>query len=371
MIRCWLLILGALLCSNPAGAAELTQRDWMVQLIDSLGWTFGLPDDPQDEDYIRLLSGERSLRLEAEEVSGQSERIAVKRITNYGAYSGTGWVSGLRKTTQIELPFLVLHSGTYQLAAATRLANVRLQIAGKEYLLGGQQQFARHELGRIDLPAGQGVLIVELPSQSGLDYIELLADPRNAIRPIDGWQPERVLSAEVLALTTLQALDLLQFLPETNSRQKVEVETVVREAGLQKVRDRHLGAPSAGAWLRAGNQAVSFAMPLRMSQPGCYRLALRGSSDQPVQVAVPGLFSAELDFGKSLTRKMLPPVCLSDPQLSLQIRLPAWAGLDLVEASRLNNDQQQLLSLIGFVEDQGQVDTETVNDLVRLLSRLH
>ncbi len=52
----------------PGHTAELTQRDWMVTLIDSTGWSYGLPDEPQDADYINILNGGREFRFEAEEV---------------------------------------------------------------------------------------------------------------------------------------------------------------------------------------------------------------------------------------------------------------------------------------------------------------
>ncbi len=370
MIRCWFLALALFLLTVPVCAAEVTQRDWMVQLSDSLGWSFGLPDEPQDEDYIALLSGERSLRLEAEAVDQPTDLVAVKRFTNYGDYSGKGWVSGLRKTTQLKLPFLLRHSGRYRLAATTRLPGVRLQLYGKEYVLEGGPLFARQDLGEINLPAGQMEFIVDLPPQSGLDFIELLAPPRTAIRPINGWQPQQALSAEVLALTTLQALDLLKFLPETAARQTVEVEAISRQTAVPKTRDRHLGAPSGGVWLRAGNQAGKMTLPLRVSQAGCYRLVIRGSSEQPVSFDLPGRFSEKLNFGKSLTRKAVDPFCLAEKQLELQVILPAWAGLDRLELTRLDSGQKQLLRLLGLPKEQTQVTVELMNEVLSLLTRL-
>ena len=43
----------------PGSAAELTQRDWMITLIDALGWSYGLPDEPQDPEYMKPLIARR------------------------------------------------------------------------------------------------------------------------------------------------------------------------------------------------------------------------------------------------------------------------------------------------------------------------
>ena len=39
----------------------------MISLVDATGWSFGLPDEPQDPDYINILNGNRELRIEAED----------------------------------------------------------------------------------------------------------------------------------------------------------------------------------------------------------------------------------------------------------------------------------------------------------------
>ena len=57
-ITCHLLTLSFLLIlTSPGYAAELTQRDWMITLVDAFGWSYGLPDEPQDLDYINILAG--------------------------------------------------------------------------------------------------------------------------------------------------------------------------------------------------------------------------------------------------------------------------------------------------------------------------
>ncbi len=370
MICRWLLFL--LLCSLPsvASAAELTQRDWMVQLIDSLGRSFGLPDEPEDEDYIRLLSGDRSLRLEAEASRQPTDRVAIKHFTNYGNYSGDGWVSGLREPTELNIRFLLRNAGAYRLAVASRLPGIKLRLAGREFTAEGNDQFARYELGEIDLPAGATEIVVDLPPQAGIDYVELLASPGPAIAPLGGWQPDQPLTAEDLALTVLQVLDLQAFLPAGTSGKPLEAETLATANGVQQVRNLHLGAPSAGAWLRAGNQPVKLQIPLPVDRSACYRFQVRGSSLQPVEFSIPQILSQQISFGEALTTKLVGSFCVEKRTLDLQVNLPAWAGLDFFELVELDSSRSRLLKLAGLNGGTVLIDAALVNELLKLISSL-
>ncbi|WP_303720250.1 hypothetical protein [Malonomonas rubra] len=64
----------------------------MEQLTDSLGWGYGLPDGPEAEDYIALLFGRPNIFIEAEDKHLRTDHVAVKQLTNYGQYRGSGWV---------------------------------------------------------------------------------------------------------------------------------------------------------------------------------------------------------------------------------------------------------------------------------------
>ena len=84
---CLFLLLSAS-TAQAAAASTVLQRDWMVALVEGLGWSFGLPDEPDDEDYLRILSGVRSFRYEAEARCHPDDRVSVKSFRTYGYCSG-------------------------------------------------------------------------------------------------------------------------------------------------------------------------------------------------------------------------------------------------------------------------------------------
>ncbi len=69
---------------TPTPAFALTQQEWMATLVDALGLSFGLPDTPNSQDYINILSGNRNLHFEAEEVSSPDDRISGRSAARAG-----------------------------------------------------------------------------------------------------------------------------------------------------------------------------------------------------------------------------------------------------------------------------------------------
>ncbi len=360
-----------LLPFSTFAAVEITQREWMAQLTDSLGWAFGLPDEPEDEDYLQLFAGERVVRLEAETDHLSSDLVAVKRYTNFGEYSGEGWVSGLIKPTKLHLRFLLRHKGRYKLAVASRMPGLKIQLAGQEYSVDGQENITRKELGEVDLTAGQIEIVVILPPQGGIDYIELIAPSLPRISPLGGWQPDQPITVSELALTAAQALNLQAYLPLVDKVKVFEAETVVTsQDGVYSSRDRHLGTPSGNAWLRSGNQHVKIAMPVRVTTAGCYQFTLRGSSDEAVSIELEGLLSDEINFGHALKTVELGYYCLPKQTLELKIDLPQWAGIDMFGLARQESSAANIVRLLGLPVEPVSPDRELVNELLELISSL-
>lgn len=354
----------------PVSAAELTQRDWMEQLVDSLGWGYGLPDDPVTGDYIRLLSGVRRLHVEVEGHYRRSDRIAVKHLTNYGKFSGTGWVSGRGEVVQLHLEILVPRNGRYQLSAVTRLPGVRLELAGQSFVASAGENLTYQELGQVGLVAGQTEVIVTLPPNAGIDYLQLNAPPLPVIAPLNGWQPDRRLETTDLALTMLQALDLLVTLPVTGLLRQVEAESAGLQDGVQVTHDRYLGVPSGNAWIRARNLETAWQLPFTLQQPGCYQLFLRGSSRTPVHVELVGILEKRVVLGPALESYPLGNYCLPRGKQLLELDLPPWAGIDSLELRQLDVSPATLTRLLGLPDMPTGIDRQVVNELLQLLSSL-
>lgn len=371
MFRCGLLFLILWLGSlGSAFAVELLQRDWMEQLADGLGWGYGLPDDPVAEDYIALLSGRRELHVEVEENHRRSDLVAVKRLTNFGPFSGSGWASGRREPAQLHLDVLVPHNGRYRLTVVTRLPGVRVQLAGQEFTASAGEKLTRQELGTVNLTAGQIEIQVTLPPNAGIDYLQLSAPPLPAIAPLDGWKPDQLLETADLALTMLQALDLMATLPPSGRAQNYEAESVKLDDSVELSRDRHLGVPSGNAWVRARHKKTNWQMPLSMSRSGCYQLLLRGSSTAPLTVDMDGVFAKQVEFGQTLENYSLGNYCLPRGDYTLVFELPPWAGVDSLIMRRLDTSSATLTRLLGLPNNPKGVERQQVNELLQLLASL-
>lgn len=370
MFRCGLLLLLLLLGSVVVvGATDLTQRDWLEQLTDSLGWGYGLPDDPVAENYIALLSGERNVFIEAEENHRSSDLVAVKRQTNFGPYSGSGWVSGRREPVQLHLDFLLPHNGRYRLSMATRLPGVTVRLAGQEFVASAGAKLTRQDLGTVDLVAGPVEAVVSLPPDAGIDYLQLSAAPLPRIAPVAGWQPERSLQTVDLAVTMLQSLDLLSTIPRSGRVFVVEAETAGSQAGVRATADRHLGVPSGGQWMRSGHLTTAWHFPVSVPASGCYQLLLRGSGNAPVRIESAGILQAQVEFGSALNNVLLGNYCLPQGEQVFEVEFPPWAGLDSLEMHELDTRAETLSRLLGL-PDEREIERETLNELLQLLSRL-
>ena len=368
MILRGLLILILWFLPSAVAAADLTERQWMEQLVSGLGWEYGLPDQPQDEDYIRLLSGERLVRLEVETSHRNTDRVAVKHYTNYGEYSGSGWVSGFRQPSEIHLDFLLLHSSRYELEIVSRLPGIKIALAGKEFIAPGGDTFARIELGAVDLPAGQTEIVITLPPNAAIDYLQLQAPAFARIAPLAGWHPDQPIKAADLALTGVQLLDLLSLLPPAKDSFKLEMESARNISAVRLSSAAHLGVPSNAAWLRSGNLPARVEVPVSVPKAACYQVLLRGSGTEPTQVKLEGSFFKEIRFGNALTTSSLGSYCLPQQKLNLEIQLPAWAGVDLFEMRQYDTSTTSLTRLLGLSSEQQLLDKQVVNELLELVS---
>ena len=365
------ILLMLMLCGSAVSgdAAQLSQRDWMEQLADSLGLGYGLPDEPQAEDYIQLLSGERSLQVEAEEKHRRSDRVAIKRQTNFGKFSGSGWVSGRRQPVQLHLDIILPHNGRYRLSCVTRLPGVTFALGGETFTASAGSELTYQELGVVNLAAGPVEIVVTLPPGAGIDVLYLKAAPRPQIAPLDGWQPEQTLQAADLAITMLQALDLLTTLPLSDRVMMVEAERAVAQDGVVVTTDRHLGTPSGGKWVRAGHLPVTLTLPVKVPSSGCYQLQLRGTAGPAVRVTAAGLMENQVDFDSALGTRQLGSYCLKRGKLSLELELPARSGIDSLELHALDTSEETLRQLLGLPADRP-LDRDTINELLQLLSSL-
>ncbi len=364
----------AMLFAGSGMAAEiestLKQRDWMVNLVDALGWSFGLPDNPEDADYLKILEGSRNLRIEAEENHQPDDRVSVKSYATFGPFSGTGWLSGISTPTQTHLRFFLPLGGTYSINAALRLAGHQIELAGQTFTANGQDHFTLAELGAIDLEAGAHELTIQIPPNGAVDYLELKAPSLAAIHPLPNWNLDQPLSWEDLAVTAVQALQLQSLLPSAKPLQTIEAESAPPPQGAEITDIRHLGEPSQGRWVRAGPHAVSLDLPFRISRQGFYSLKLKGTGETPLGVALNGQPARPIQFPAFLEDRVLGDFFLEPGINHLQLDLPPRGGIDLLEIVPKKSNPDDFLNLVGLQGQTGRPSEAKMNEFLSLLAAL-
>jgi hypothetical protein len=325
------LVMLLFLPGRPAAAMEsaLNQKDWMVQLVEVLGWSYGLPDEPQDIDYQHILEGRRRFRIEAEAHFHPDDEISVQQFQSFGAFSGQGWLSGIAAPTVAHLHFNLPLGGDFTVTAALRLAGHRIQIGGQTIEVNGEANFGRQLLGTFTLPAGAHEVELHLPPNSAFDYLEFAAPDLSPVQPVAGWQPAEPLTLAVMAETTAQILNLNHLLPPAGEPIAIEAETISAfPTGAGIIQASHLGEPSGGAWVRAGALPAVLRLSFSRPQAGVCALQMRAAAETPVTVTVNDSLSLQGVSPPYLETTPLGNFILPAGENMVDFRLPSRGGLD-------------------------------------------
>lgn len=356
--------------ASMASDRPLTQRDLMTNLVDTLGYSFGLPDTPQDSDYSALLAGGRSFRFEAETFRNPADLVAVNSFTSFGEFSGSGWVSAISTPTRMRMNFLLPQTGTYRLFAAVRLPGHTLMLEGQSWQIDDNfPQFTRVDLGEITLNAGMKELVIDMPANGSIDYIELIAPPRTEIMPLAEWAPDTPLTYADLAVTVLRALDLQGLLPLQGESILLEAEEITPHKSLM-TDQRHLGEPHGGYWLRSGSGGGSVSLLFTVDKGAVYTLNLIAAGAKSLTGTLNAQKPWQADFPPYLQERSIGTWYLPAGEHQLDIELPARGGVDLLTLVKRRSTAEDYRILAGLPADAS-VTAHEVNRLLTLLSRLH
>ena len=350
----------------PGYAAGLTQRDWMVLLVDTFGWTYGLPDEPQDPDYINILTGNREFRFEAEDVYAQGEaNVSLMSFRNFGPYSGHGWLHGTRNPTAVHLKFTLPLDGEYLIQAHLRQAGHQFSINGTEKSVDAESKFTMVTVGSYHLQAGTQEITVTLPPNGSIDYISLKAPNLAAVTPDEGWQPDEPLSWATIQITLLQLLHLAELFPSNPLPVTIEAESLDQEKA-KVVTIPHLGHPSGGKWLRAGPLPTEVSFPFKLSESGFYDLTLRVMGN-PVDISIGDHQEINLEAKPYLDDYTFKPLFLFAGTSDITLRLPPGGGVDSLTLTERQLGPALVNTLLGH-EDNGEPGTRDLNKLTSLLA---
>jgi len=360
-----ILLTGPALAANETGLP--TQRQWMVNLVTAMGWSFGLSDTPEDSDYLNILSGRRQMRIEGEKTFQSTDAVSVKRFQTFGDYSSEGWLSGLATSTTANLRFLLPLSGTYRLSVAVRRPGHQVSIAGQTFTADGGQEFTRIELGKIQLSAGELETRIQLPPDGGFDYLELQAPDLAAIAPLAGWELDRPVTLDILAVTAVQVLGLAPLLPPLPEHMTIEAETSRNVVGAQVTDIRHLGEPSGGSWLRAGTIPATVQLDFTPPAPGVYALSIRTASETPITAMLNNRQLLEAPPAAALKDHALGSVFLERGKNTLTLTLAPRGGLDTLQISGQRSEGTDYRRLVGLPTSGTHPTPAQVDRLLALL----
>lgn len=358
------------LTSVPRAETGFSQRQWVVSLVETLGWSFSLPDNPQDLDYHRLLDGRRQWRIEGEESFQPGDAVSVKTFETFGPYSGSGWLNGLSGRTTTTLRFLIPHSGHYRLTAALRRPGHRITLGGRTWEADGPLEFGRVALGEVELTAGMQEALIDLPPDGSFDYLELSAPDRSPVEPLDGWRFEQALDVEVLALSVIQLLQLEDALPPTPESFIIEAEDAVFRQGVEPSEARLLGEPSGGLWLRAGNLAGEIRLDFSLPAPGIWSLSLRGAGDTPIPARLDERRTLLYPSAGYLQERALGSALLAAGNHSLRLQLPPRTGVDYLRLDRRASRGEDYRRLVGLPPEDAAPSPAQVDRLLALLAAI-
>lgn len=352
--------------AHPGYSAELTQRDWMITLVDTVGWSYGLPDEPQDPDYINILMGNRTFRFEAEDVYAPDEdNVSLMSFRNFGAYGGRGWLHAGREPTSVHLRFALPISGEYLIQAHLRQAGHKFSIDGSVQTVDGEPEFALTTVGSFEMQAGDHEVIVILPAGGSIDYITLKAPNLAAITPAAGWQPDETLTWAEIQTTLLQILDLAGLFPSNPTALTLEAEELSR-AEAQVVGIPHLGHASGGKWLRAGPLSTKVLFPINLPESGFYDLSLRVMGG-PIDISIGGHQEISLEAKPYLDDYTINSLFLFAGVSNLALTLPPGGGVDKLTLSARQIDTALVDTLLGL-ERQAHPDERALDTLTALLA---
>lgn len=366
-----ILITATLLSVATVCASEtVSQRQWMISLVDILGRSFGLPDQPRDDDFLKILDGSRQFSIEAEETLEQTSRASVQAYETFGPFSGTGWVGAASEQANLRLRFNLLLAGTYRATAVIQSAGHHIRLGNRSLGMDGGAAFTPVELEEVELNAGPIEIELSLPPNGAIDRIDFFAPALRKVVPPRGWDPEAPLSTDVLASTLAKAALIDDLLPTVSSPRTIEIESASDLGAARVSGERHLGEPSGGAWVRAAASATEVNIPFKLEQGGTFHLALTHLGDQPITGTLNERHPLSLPPAPYLQKASMGTFSLSPGNNLLQLFLPPGCGADVLTLEQLDTSAKAYRELTGLTAVGDTPSPAEVDRILKLLITL-
>ena len=334
--------------AEPSGS--ITQAAFAVRLLAALGWESGLPEKPQTADYLAILTGTRSYRFEAEEVyNAETDGVSLRNYPLYGAFTGSGWLSGTAMPTEVHFRVMIRREGDYLLKVVSRGDGQRWRAGGTELVVNAGGSLREIEAGLLRLKPGYQEITLRLPPEGGVDSFTLTAQQVPSVSPLGGWRADAVLTWGDLAETVAAVRGLDRLLPEdpAHSPKPVSVEAAAKlPFSMYTTSAGYLGPFTPPRWVRVSSRPATVIVPLQVPETGVYDLRgrLLGAS-----------LAVELD-GTRIERQGRPYLDwvdfgtfrLQQGSHSLMLKLPVNGGADVIALVRRTATPAEYLKVTGL-----------------------
>lgn len=335
------------------------QKDFVNIIMEQLSWKSGLPKNPADRDYLMVLGGKRSFRYEAENAyNAETDLVTVRDFPLFGAFTGSGWVSGISDATESTFSILLPLGGEYELKAVIKGNGFVWSIDGKEYRADSKSvNFKETSIAKIKLNAGVVTIKLGIPPEGAIDSFSLSAANHPPVQPLMGWRFKEALTAVRLAEILISLTNSYAQLPDVGplgSPKPVAVSEITDLPPSVALTDAvYLGHFSSAKWVRADYRGATLKVPLMIPETGYYRLTanVMGENITGSVNEIPFRLSAK----PYLSKEVLGVYRLESGANNLSITLPIAGGIDTIEFSKKSLTPNDILRLAGVSGPPGRL----------------
>jgi hypothetical protein len=351
------LVAAALMVPLYGSNAPVIHPEWGRMLLRALDLEDDLPPDPGPRLVFSTLSWKNSLAYPA-------DRYLRARGVDVVGPAGARHLVAARGAGEVAYPLAVVRAGDYRF---------RVQMAGDPTLPGsaditptGAARPTREftlvppavpgwvDVGVAHLDPGGYTAAVVMPAGSSLQRVEVAPRCLAAIEPIGGWKDAAVATTEDVAVTTLQALDVLWDLPAASAA----IEHVASDFRLTDASP--LAAVSAepgqdGLWLHGGARGVQALLVVDLPEAGLYTLSAFGTASTAqgwlVDSCQKTILCPQAAAAAGPTWRPVVTAAFTAGRHSFLVTLPAGAGLGRVRLERKKDgaaDYVATLARLGF-----------------------
>jgi hypothetical protein len=252
-------------------AGALLHPEWAQMLLRALDLEDDLPSDPPARLVFSTLSWKNALTYPA-------DRYLRARGVEVVGPVGARHLVASNGSAEVAYPIAVARAGEYRL---------RLQMAGdparrgaaditaigsarpvREFAVAPPAEPGWVDVGTAHLDPGGYAAAVMLPPGSRLERVELAPRCLAPIEPVGGWREKAGTTTEDVAVTVLQALDLLFELPPAAAPIELVASDFRVTGGASEAE-----AAAEGLWLKGGAHGVQALLVVDLPDAGLYTLS--------------------------------------------------------------------------------------------------